>query len=330
MQKTRVAVLRGGISDEYSVSLKTGASILEHMDTTHFDPLDVVVSKSGEWLIDGRVRLPEQILHCIDIVFIALHGKYGEDGTVQRLLDKFGVTYTGSRAFPSAIAMNKILTKDYIKDLSIRLPQHFKVTSDSLNSLDRIAEHISNLFGPEYMIKPVTSGSSFGTMMVKSPLLLRNALFDALQVYDEVMVEEYIRGKEATCGVVERFRGENIYVLPVVEIVTPEYADFYDTNVKYNGSTQKICPSRFSSSTKWELEEAARRVHETLGLSQYSRSDFIVRGDEIFFLEVNTLPGLTTDSIFPRALDAVGTPYAAFITHLLTDALENSRSYATL
>lgn len=99
MHKIRVAVLRGGISDEYQVSLWTGAAVLENLDKELFEPIDVIISKSGEWLIDGRVRMPEQILHCVDVVFNALHGTYGEDGTVQRLLSKYAVPYTGSKAF---------------------------------------------------------------------------------------------------------------------------------------------------------------------------------------------------------------------------------------
>ncbi len=321
MSRIRVAILRGGLSDEYKVSLWTGAAVLENIDKTKFDPLDIVISKNGEWLLNGRVMLPEHILHCVDVVFNALHGTYGEDGTVQRVLDRHGVPYTGSKAFASNLAMNKVLTKEYLKDSDIKLPDHLHITKDSLPEVARLSEKIVDMFGPQYVIKPVASGSSVGTMMVKNPLVLPQAITDALSHYDEIMVEARIPGREATCGVIERFRGDALYALPPIEIVVPAHVDFFNESVKYDGSTQEICPARFDYDVKNIIEVAARVVHETLGLSQYSRSDFIVNDDGVYFLEVNTLPGLTKESLFPKAINAIGGTYKEFISHLLTDAL---------
>ncbi len=326
MSRIRVAILRGGLSDEYKVSLWTGATVLENIDKTKFDPLDIVISKNGEWLLNGRVMLPEHILHCVDVVFNALHGTYGEDGTVQRVLDRHGVPYTGSKAFASNLAMNKVLTKEYLKDSGVKLPEHLHITKDSLPDVARLSEKIVDMFGPQYVIKPVSSGSSVGTMMVKNPLLLQQAITDALSRYDEIMVEARIPGREATCGVIERYRGEGLYALPPIEIVIPAHADFFNEEVKYDGSTQEICPARFDYDTKNILEEASKIVHETLGLSQYSRSDFIVNDGGVYFLEVNTLPGLTEESLFPKAINAIGGTYKEFITHLLTDALHHKNT----
>jgi D-alanine-D-alanine ligase len=321
MHRIRVAIIRGGISAEHKISLWTGATVLENIDRNLFDPLDIIISKNGEWIHDGRVRLPEHILHSVDVVFNALHGTYGEDGTIQRLFERYGVPYTGSKPFASGIAMNKIFTKNFLKDTDIKVAQHMRVTRDSIKDLGRISEKIADTFGPQYIIKPVSSGSSVGTMMVKNPLLLTQALMDALTVFDEVMVEVKIPGREATCGVIERYRDEPLYALPPIEIVVPEKSDFFDANVKYNGATQEICPARFDSNTKKEIERISKEVHSTLGLSQYSRSDFIVADDGVYFLEVNTLPGLTNESLLPKAIRAVGGTYKAFITHLITDAL---------
>lgn len=321
MSKIRVAVIRGGLSDEYKVSLWTGATVLEFIDRKLFDPIDVIISKTGEWIVDGRTRLPEHVLRSVDVVFNALHGTYGEDGTIQRLFDRYGVPYTGSKAFASSIAMNKVLTKKFLSDTHIKVPEHVHITKDSINDVARISEKIVDCFGPQYVIKPVSSGSSVGTMMVKNPLLLQQALTDALSHYDEVMVEAKIPGREATCGVIDRYRGDSIYSLPPIEIVVPQQAEYFSEDVKYNGATQEICPARFDRSTKDEIEHVSKLVHETLGLSQYSRSDFIVSDDGIYFLEVNTLPGLTKESLFPKAIEAVGGTYTGFITHLLTDAL---------
>ncbi len=325
MSKVRVAVLRGGLSDEYQVSLWTGASVLENIDRKLFEPLDIIISKSGEWLLNGKAYLPEHILHTIDVVFVALHGTYGEDGTLQRLIEKYGVPYTGSKPMPSNIAFNKISTKNFLKETDIKVPDHVHVTRDSLKDIGRVSESIVDMFGPQYIIKPVSSGSSVGTMMVKNPLLLPQALTDALSKYEEVMVEVRVPGREATCGVIERYRGDSLYALPPIEIVPPVHSDFFSSDVKYSGETEEFCPARFDNSVKDTIEGIAKLVHQTLNLSQYSRSDFIVADDGVYFLEVNTLPGLTKESLFPKAISAVGGTYTEFITHLLTDALSQFR-----
>lgn len=323
MLKIRVAVLRGGMGDEFQVSLRTGASVLKHIDRTRFEPIDVVITREGEWLVDGCPRYPENVLRVVDVVFLALHGTYGEDGTVQRLLDRYCVPYTGSKAFPSSVAMHKILTKNALKNEGIKMAPHFTVSRDSEDNIARVSERIIDMFGPQYFIKPVASGSSAGTMMVKNPAMLTQALTDALKLYPEVMVEVRIQGQEATCGVIERYRNEDLYALPPIEIVPPQDADFFDAVNKYNNQTKEICPGRFNRSTKQEIEELSKKVHAILDLSQYSRSDFIIADDGIYFLEVNTLPGLTEESLFPKAIDAVGGTYAEFITHLLHDAMRS-------
>ncbi len=286
----------------------------------------MVITKSGNWLADGRERNPEQILYTVDVVFNALHGTYGEDGTIQRLFDRHAVPYTGSKAFASTIAMNKLLTKQTLESTRSKMAPHVHVTRDSLDDIGRLASQIVDTFGPQYVIKPISSGSSVGTMMVKNPLLLPQALTDALGHYDEVMVEARIQGREATCGVAERYRGSKLYAFPPIEIVPPPSAEFFDKNVKYSGETEEICPARFDHDTKKEIEEASKFVHEKLGLSQYSRSDFILADDGLYFLEVNTLPGLTKESLLPKAIHAVGGAYPDFIAHLITDALNGRMS----
>lgn len=327
MSRIRVAVLRGGFSDEYKSSLWTGASVLEHINRNIFEPVDVVITKNGEWIMDGIVRLPEQILHSIDVVFNALHGAYGEDGTVQRLLERYAVPYTGSHALASGMAIHKPTAKQCLKDTGIKMPQHVRVSRDSLNDMGRVVENITDTFGPQYIIKPVSASSSVGTMSVKNPLLLQQAITDALSRYDEVLVEAKIPGREATCGVINRYRNKQVYTLPAIEIMLPPDADFFSTDLKRSGSLAHHCPSHFSRSIKNELESLAHLVHETLNLSQYSRSDFMVADDGIYFLEVNSLPELAPQSLFSKAIASVGGSYEDFITHLLTDALSMRRLY---
>jgi len=323
VSKIRVAVIRGGLSDEYTVSMWSGAAVLENIDKNVFEPLDIVITKNGEWLHNGRVWLPEYLLQSVDVVFNALHGKYGEDGTIQRLFERYGIPYTGSKPFGCSMAMNKVTTKNFLKDSGIKMAPHVHISRDSLSDVGRISEKITDMFGPQYVIKPVSSGSSVGTMMVKNPVLLQQALTDALSRFDEVMVEARIPGREASCGVIERYRGEDMYALPPTEIVIPPEYDFFNEDCKYNGTVEEVCPSRFDYETKQELMNIAKIVHTTMHLSQYSRSNFIIADDGIYFLEVNTLPGLTKESLLPKAITAVGGNYTDFITHLLTDALNN-------
>ncbi len=326
MARINVAVLRGGPSDEFDVSLKTGAEVLRALPSDRYAPRDVVITKTGEWLQNGKQRDPHEVLHGVDVVFNALHGSYGEDGTVQRLLERFGVPYTGSRSYSAMLAMNKAIAKDHLRDADIALPRHFLVSHDSFDSLDRVAHSITELFGPMYMVKPVMGGSSVGTMKADNVHMLLLALRRLLTTYEQVLVEEYIEGREATCGVIDDFRGQSQYVLPSIEIIPPSSVPFFNYDAKYSGLTREICPSTFSKQVKERIASVALTAHTLLGLSDYSRTDVIVGNDgHVYFLEVNTLPGLTADSLFPKALQAVGAPYGQFLDHLLTRALERDR-----
>ena len=136
------------------------------------------------------------------------------------------------------------------------------------------------------------------------------------------MIEEYVGGREATCGVIEHFRGKDFYALPPVEIIPSFTQDFFSYDAKYGGSSKEICPSSFSHEIKREIEEAAARIHEILGLSHYSRSDFIIHPKRgVYFLEVNTLPGLTKESLFPKSLSAIGSTMSEFVDHIIGIAI---------
>ncbi len=317
MRCTEVAVLRGGPSSEYDVSLKTGAGVIAAL---YDDPVcvrDITITKRGEWMVGGFVKTPEQALTGVDVVFIALHGTYGEDGTVQRILERIGVPYTGSRPYASALAMNKALTKDFLKSQGIRMPQHLRLSREGVADIRQTANSIEKLFGPEYVIKPVSGGSSIDTKMAQGGTELAAVLADIFERVDSVLVEERIRGKEATVGVLEQYRNDKHYVMPAIEIVPPAAADFFSVDVKYTGETEEICPGRFTSSERDELLRTARDIHKAMGLRHYSRSDFIMTNNGAYFLEVNTLPGLTEASLFPKAIEAVGGSYKELVTHLL-------------
>ncbi len=323
MKNSRVAVLRGGPSEEYEVSLKTGAAVVRALKNMVADIADILITKQGEWIRNGRSVSPSAALVGVDRVFVALHGAYGEDGEIQKFLQRLQVPFTGSRSLPSAIAFNKDLTKKSLArpDLQFYLPAHTAIARDQVINLFDILRDLESKSDAEYfIIKPNTSGSSVGIELATRGESLATLATRALATYEQIIVEEFIKGREATCAVIENFRVTPVYSFPVIEIIPPCTANYFSNEVKYNGTTQKICPGNFSYQEREQLQQAAKYVHEQLHLSQYSRSDFIVRNGKIYFLEVNTLPGLTAESLFPQAAAAVGLSFPDLVEILVKTA----------
>ena len=250
-----------------------------------------------------------------------MHGEYGEDGTLQKTLEDFAVPYTGSRVFASALAMDKFRTRDVLGKLDSIISQRSVVFDPrQIYDLDKESQKLFTEFGPPYIIKPKRGGSSVGLMLVKTIREIPNALEKSLK-YGPVVVEQYIQGKEATCGVIEGLRGENLYALPPVEIRVPSNKEMFDYDAKYSGETEEVCPGNFTDEEKRVIQETAKEVHKRLGLCHYSRSDFIISPNGIYFLEVNTLPGLTEASLLPKSVDAIGMTFTELIEHLIGQAL---------
>lgn len=319
MTKTKVAVLRGGPSSEYEVSLNTGESVLSSLDKEKYEPVDIFINKDGLWHLGGVPKKPETALLGVHVVWNALHGQYGEDGKAQEILEDIGVSYTGSGVAASALSMDKVATKKALAEVDVKLAGHkvFKKGDALVSNPSELFKIISN----PSVVKPAASGSSVGVSIVRTFFDLPAALAAAFAVADVIMIEEYIEGREATVGVVEKFRGEDIYALPAIEIIPPP-SDFFSYQAKYGGGSQEICPSNFPDDIKKELARLAIEIHKTLGLSHYSRSDFIVHPKRgIYFLEVNTLPGLTKESLIPKAIRAVGSSLPEFLDHVITIAL---------
>ena len=314
--RTVVGVLRGGPSSEYAISLMTGANVLAEINREKYEPRDIFIDKKGQWHVHGIAATPERALRGVDVAFNALHGAYGEDGQVQRVLDALAVPYTGSGAFASAVAFNKHHTKELAKKLGIQVA-HGKVF-ERPDSVEDMAMQLFRSFPHPAIVKPVIGGSSVGTNVARSYHGLEHALYEAFSVSPKVLVEEFIPGREATVGVIDGFRGEKSYVLLPIEIIPPQEHPFFSYDAKYSGKSQEISPGNFSPVDKQHLMRFAKTVHEELGLAHYSRSDFIVSPRGIYFLEVNTLPGLTKESLLPKALSAVGAKVGDFIDHVVT------------
>ena len=317
----RIGILRGGPSPEYEVSIKTGGNVLNILSETH-KPIDIFISKEGKWHVQGVEKSPDRILSQVDVIFNGLHGAYGEDGGVQQVLDSHSVPYTGSDRFASAMAMNKWLTKEKLKEAGVKTPIAVLVRRE--DSVVEKAKEIFNSIPHPLIVKPACGGSSIGLYIVRTYKELLAALESVLENHGSAVVEEYIAGKEATCAVIENFRGNKLYALPVVEIIPPE-GQMFDYDAKYSGKSREICPGRFSEKDKKEIEKVAKIVHDKMDLKHYSRSDFIVspkRG--IYFLETNTLPGLTKESLLPKSLEAVGVSIKEFLHHVIDLAIHKT------
>jgi len=315
MLRKKIAVLRGGPSSEYEVSLKTGAEILKNLPDDKYNLFDVCVALDGDWYLKGVKTSPSDVLSQIDVVVNAMHGQYGEDGKIQRLLETFDVPYTGSRSIPSAVAMNKMLTKQEYKKWGVKIPIDIVLKKDSDYS---IAE-IFKTFPFPAIVKPVSAGSSLGVGLARTAIELDQAIKNAFEISDKILIEEFIGGREATCGVVDHFRGEDIYALLPVEIRPKSKNSFFDYDAKYSGDSEEVCPGNFSENEKTQMQTLAKKAHQLLGLRHYSRSDFIIsprRG--IYLLETNSLPGLTAESLFPKSLEAVGSNLSEFLEHLIS------------
>ncbi|MDB5195485.1 MAG: D-alanine--D-alanine ligase [Parcubacteria group bacterium] len=315
MRGTIVGVLRGGPSSEHDVSLATGHAILTNLPQDRYTARDIYIDRQGTWHEWGAPTTPERVLPSLDSVIIGLHGEYGEDGNVQRLLERHGVPYTGADSFASSVAMHKVLTKEKAKEHGLLTPKYYFIEPET--DIEAAARDIIRKFHQPVIVKPVALGSSVGVSVVGGYQPVFEAIRTLMAACGAVLVEEYIRGREATAGVVERMRGEGLYRLPPVEIVPPPHAAFFDREVKYDGSTLEIVPGRFSKSESDELMRQASLMHEALGLRHYSRSDFMVTPRGIYFLETNTLPGLTSESLLPKSLAAVGVKFPDFLSHIV-------------
>lgn len=319
MRGTVVAVLRGGPSREHEVSLKSGHAILSNLPEWRFSTRDIYIDKEGVWHERGVPTTPDRVLRGVDVVLLGLHGEYGEDGEVQKLLEQFGVPYAGANSFASSVAMHKVLSKERAREAGLLTPK-FRYVEEGTD-IAAVAQEVNRTFLQPVVVKPVRWGSSVGVSLVHGYAPLEKAVRALMEEgAGGVLIEEVIRGTEATAGVVEGLRGEVLYSLPPVEIIPPE-KDFFSYDAKYSGNSREICPGRFTRSISDELTKHARTMHEALGLRHYSRSDFIVSSRGIYYLETNTLPGLTKESLLPKSLASVGVSLPEFFTHLADLAL---------
>lgn len=304
-----IAILMGGFSSEYKISLISGNVVYEHLDPTKFIGFRIHISKEKWVYVDvNDTEFPidkndfSTTVHgnkiTFDAVFNAIHGTPGEDGLMQAYFELIGMPQTSCGYYQAALTFNKRDLLSVLKPYGIQ-----SATSYYLNKGDIIhTEAIVKKVGLPCFVKPNKSGSSFGISKVKTAKELPIAIEMAYKEDNEIIIESFLDGTEVSVGVIN-YRGE-ITVLPITEIVSEN--DFFDYEAKYLGKSQEITPARIAPEITAKVKAAAKKAYEVLKMEGFSRSEFIIVNDEPYMLELNTIPGLTTESLIPQQAKAAG------------------------
>ena len=309
----KVAILFGGPSSEHEVSLSSAKNILENIDRELFDVLPVFITKDCQYIIDGnsfneRDGLSEFVTRNIDIVFPILHGTYGEDGTLQKKLEDIGIPFVFSSSQASALAIDKNKTNEILQLHNISIPQSLVITKMS-------TEHSCKY---PIIVKPIDEGSSVGLFKCINVDEYRNSLEKIFEKHNEMLVQEFVQGREFTCGVIEK----NNEIIPLVttEIVLTK-GETFDYDAKYTvGGCDEITPAHVDEEIMRRLQDCAKRCHFIIGCKSLSRTDMILQGNNLFVLEINTIPGMTKTSFIPAEASVCGYSMKEFITILIESA----------
>lgn len=307
-QKLRVALLSGGKSAERDVSLKSGEQVLKALDPAKYE---VRRYDPQSDLAQLAAAAPE-----IDVALIILHGRLGEDGTIQGFLESLGVRYHGSGVLGSALAINKIVSKEMYRAAGLPVAPSLVVNQRQPLPPEAIIERL----GLPVVVKPEHEGSSIGLSVARDLKSLEGSLTTAWQYDRRCLIEKYLPGREITCGVLGN---DPVEALPVIEIVPGSEHQFFDYEAKYlPGRTEEICPARISPELTRTAQQYAIRAHQALCCRGYSRTDMIISDGIIHILETNTIPGMTETSLFPQAAAAAGISFSALLDRLIQLALE--------
>lgn len=359
MSKLNLAVIFGSQSGEHEVSLSSAKSVINALDKNKYNIIPIAITKKGNWLIgdkgadymelqkekagkEGAVSIEDSqklvsikdadksLMNFaegkmnadkIDLVLPILHGNYGEDGRLQGMLDMFGVPYVFSGVLAHSIAMNKPKAKILAKNSNVPVPKDIEVNKDNYN-IDDIIKAIPL----PAVIKPSELGSSVGISIAKSKEELSQALKKALEYGEHAMVEQYIKGREITVTILGT--NKNPIALTPIEII-PIISDFYDYKAKYeDGGSRHDCPADIPEDIKNKVEKYAVQVFKAIGCEDLARADFIWNEEdkELYFIDLNTIPGMTATSLAPEAAKKSGIPFSDLLDKLIDNALERAKN----
>lgn len=356
MAIVKVGVMRGGPSREYDISLKSGQHVLNMLNSEPLSQMykgvDILVDKEGVWHIEGLPQTPEQALRKVDVVFNTMRGDFGGDGKLQRILETLAVPFVGSKSYASALAQNKGLSKQHFKKHGIKTPYYKELNLHVGDDINPVASELFRSFPMPVVVKPKGLGSSIGVSYASNMDQLIKALAHAREYSSEILVEEYITGKEIISGFIEDFRGKDLYHLFPVEVKkklsVPEEdratenvtvddlspsekellhrqnvkAGIFDFGAKHSGDFDHQSPAHLSEAEKTQIYEAIEKAKSALDLRHFATADFIVhprRG--VYLLEINSYPGIHEHAPFLHSLDAGGIKHHEFLHHLIRLAL---------
>jgi len=358
LKKINVAVIMGGPSVEREVSMNSGMQVLKNLNPLKYDAFPVEITKDGGWLI-GHEKTPlampwtmnamleapqplammkaetpkmpahealkkaHNLLKTADIAYLALHGAVGEDGSLQGLLETINFPYTGSGVMASSLAMDKIRAKQIFAQFGLNTARSLVYHDfDFEKNYQNVLGEIKNWIGVPCVVKPPLLGSSVGVTLCRTEGELKEALEKCFYFGTQALIEEFIDGVEVTCGVLEQTKGRGPMALPVTEISCPKNT-FFDYKVKYTkGAAEEITPARLSKELTKAVQKTALTVHQAMGCQGMSRTDMILRGETIFVLETNTLPGMTMTSLLPQGAAAAGITYSELLDTIIETGLE--------
>lgn len=308
MKKIKITVLFGGRSAEREISIRTGKQIIEHLDQEKYIVTLLEIPKTGNaWVAKLVASKPT-------VAFIALHGPFGEDGTIQGMLEMLGIPYTCSGVLASALALDKFRLLELMRAQGIKTPKGILLTRSDIR---RVIREI----GFPCIVKPNRLGSSVGiTVNIQNERDLQAALNLNFRYDPEALVEEYIKGREITASVLGNTKPR---ALPLIEIVA-KIGSFYNYDSKYvDGGSDHLIPAPLPRTLTEIIQSIAIHAHNAIGARGVTRSDFIARGTTPYFLEINTIPGMTKTSLVPQAAVAAGISFTALLNRLIDSALAN-------
>lgn len=300
----KIGVIMGGISSEREVSLKTGQEMINHLDRSRYEAVPIVVTQ--------RADLITQVQQAgIDFALLALHGQYGEDGTVQGALETLGIPYTGSGVLASSLCMNKQLSKMLLKTAGIQTPA-------GLYWKDVYDPQAVEQLGYPVIVKPNLGGSSIGVQLVQNEKELLSAVQEASYLDQGILIEPYLKGTELTCAILD---GE---VLPIIGIRSA-HSEWFDYRAKYEngGAEEKVI--ELPPVIQQRVREAALASYQLLQCKVYARVDMILCQDMPYVLEVNTLPGMTANSLFPKSAAAAGMTFKQLLDRIIASSLHERK-----
>lgn len=323
--KKNIAILAGGESSEWQISLKSAAQVEKAVDASRFDTYKIVI-RNGRWYYTD----PEGAIHDVDrndfsispggrkikleYALVLVHGTPGEDGRIQGYLDMMGIPYSSSGFVTSVITFDKSACKRAVAGTGINLAKEILVHKGENPDAEKIIKEL----GLPMFVKPNASGSSFGVTKVKEAGQLLPAIATAMEEGETVLIEEYIEGREVSCGVMSA--GGRDYIFPITELVCE--TEFFDYQAKYEGLAREITPADLPEEITRELNRMTLSVYKTLGCRGVARVDFIIRGRTPYMIEINTVPGMSSGSILPQQAAAMGMGMTELFNIIIDDTFK--------